>query len=493
MERRTFLKLAAAGAATSALAAPTLAQAPVTIRWWYHFDNPQNTPAALVAKFEAANPGIKVLAEAIPWGGGNDYATRLFASVVAGNAPDCAQVKLNNHARLLEMDALAPLDDMLKGWAGRSDIAENVWALNKAKDGKTYYLPLHYVVLYLYYRADLLAAAGVQPPKTPDDFLAAAKATTKGDVVGFGMRGGGGGQDNWGAFVLGGGASFAKGGMVSEKALAANRWYVDLHKTHKVTAASAPTDGFRQIVDGFKAGRSAMIIHHIGSSNDMVQALKVLKVLVLKEYKDLKALKALKVLDHKALKALKVLDHKALKVLKVLDHKALKVLKVLKGLALALKVLRVLKVILVLKVLVLVPKVLKVLRVLKVPKELALKVYKEIKEVKVLKVILVLKVLVLVPKVLKVLKVLKALKALKVFKVLKAHKALKVLEVKVLKVLRDLELELKVLKVLLVHQVVMVPKVLLVHQVVRVPKVLLVLTELMVQMELKVLKVLQVL
>ena len=273
MERRTFLKLAAAGAATSALAAPTLAQAPVTIRWWYHFDNPQNTPAALVAKFEAANPGIKVLAEAIPWGGGNDYATRLFASVVAGNAPDCAQVKLNNHARLLEMDALAPLDDMLKGWAGRSDIAENVWALNKAKDGKTYYLPLHYVVLYLYYRADLLAAAGVQPPKTPDDFLAAAKATTKGDVVGFGMRGGGGGQDNWGAFVLGGGANFTKGGMVSEKALAANRWYVDLHKTHKVTAASAPTDGFRQIVDGFKAGRSAMIIHHIGSSNDMVQAL----------------------------------------------------------------------------------------------------------------------------------------------------------------------------------------------------------------------------
>ena len=273
MERRTFLKLAAAGAATSALAAPALAQAPVTIRWWYHFDNPQNTPAALVAKFEAANPGIKVLAEAIPWGGGNDYATRLFASVVAGNAPDCAQVKLNNHARLLEMDALAPLDDMLKGWAGRSDIAENVWALNKAKDGKTYYLPLHYVVLYLYYRADLLAAAGVQPPKTPDDFLAAAKATTKGDVVGFGMRGGGGGQDNWGAFVLGGGASFAKGGMVSEKALAANRWYVDLHKTHKVTAASAPTDGFRQIVDGFKAGRSAMIIHHIGSSNEMVQAL----------------------------------------------------------------------------------------------------------------------------------------------------------------------------------------------------------------------------
>jgi multiple sugar transport system substrate-binding protein len=272
MKRRTFLKLAGAGALAAPLATPALAQQ-ATVRWWYHFDNPQNSPAELVAKFEKENPGIKVQAEAIPWGGGNDYATRLFASVVAGNAPDCAQVKLNNLARLMEMDALAPLDDMLKGWAGRSDIAESVWTLNRASNGKQYYLPLHYVVLYLYYRADMLDAAGLKPPKTFDEFLAAAKATTKGDVYGFGMRGGAGGQDNWGAFVLGGGATFAKGGMVSDKALAANRWYVSLMRDQKVVPPSAPADGFRQIVDGFKAGRSAMIIHHIGSSNEMVQAL----------------------------------------------------------------------------------------------------------------------------------------------------------------------------------------------------------------------------
>lgn len=270
--RRRFLKLAATGAAAASLPLPAIAQSTTTIRWWYHFDNPQNTPAELVAKFERENPGIKVQAEAIPWGGGNDYATRMFASVVAGNAPDCAQVKLNNHARLLEMEALHPIDDMLKGWGARSDISDSVWQLNRASNGKQYYLPLHYVVLYLYYRADLLAAAGVQPPKSFDDFLTAAKATTKGDVYGFGMRGGGGGQDNWGAFVLGGGATFAKGGMTSDAALAANRWYVALAREHKVAPPSAPTDGFRQIVDGFKAGRSAMIIHHVGSSNEMVAA-----------------------------------------------------------------------------------------------------------------------------------------------------------------------------------------------------------------------------
>ncbi len=273
MKRRSFLTMAGATAVAGALARPAIAQGTTTIRWWYHFDNPQNTPAELVAKFERENPGIKVQAEAIPWGGGNDYATRLFAAIVAGNAPDCAQVKLNNQARLLEMDALAPLDDQLKGWAGRTDIADNLWSLHRASNGKQYYLPLHYVVLYLYYRPDLFQAAGVQPPKTFDEFLAAAKATTKDGVFGFGMRGGGGGQDNWGAFVLGGGASFQKGGMVSPEALAANRWYVALSREHKVTPPSVASDGFRQIVDGFKAGRSAMIIHHIGSSNEMIGAL----------------------------------------------------------------------------------------------------------------------------------------------------------------------------------------------------------------------------
>jgi multiple sugar transport system substrate-binding protein len=92
-------------------------------------------------------------------------------------------------------------------------------------------------------------------------------------MAGFGMLGGAGGFDNWGPFVLGGGASFEKGGMVSEKALAANRWYVGLARDAKVTPASAPTDSFRQIVDAFKAGRTAMIMHHVGSANEVVAAL----------------------------------------------------------------------------------------------------------------------------------------------------------------------------------------------------------------------------
>lgn len=273
MQRRNLLQLAGGAALAAPLARPAIAQGTTTVRWWYHFDNPQNTPNALIAKFESENPGIKIAAEAIPWGGGTDYSNRLFSALVSGSAPDCAQVRLAYLARMQQMRALEPLDGMLANWAGRTDIDENVWKINRSTDGKQYFLPLHYVVIYLYYRQDMLQQAGLQPPRTFPEFLAAAQAMTKGDVYGYGMRGGGGCHDNWGPFVLGGGASFEKGGMVTPQALAANRWFVELGTKHKVIPPSAPTDAFRQVVDNFKSGRTAMAIHHVGSSKEVVEAL----------------------------------------------------------------------------------------------------------------------------------------------------------------------------------------------------------------------------
>lgn len=273
LSRRTLLKAGGAAALAAPAIRPGWAQAPTTVRWWYHFDNPANTPAQLVEKFQRENPGIRISAESIPWGGGNDYVTRLFASIVANNAPDCALVKIANQTRLLEMGALEPLDRYLTGWGARSDIPDSAWSINRAPDGKQYYLPVHYVVLYLYYRVDLFQQANLQPPQNYEQFLAAARALTRENQWGFGMRGAAGGHDNWGPFVLGAGANFQRGGMVSERALAANKWYVDLHRQHRVVPPSAPNDGFRQIVDNFKTGRTAMTIHHVGSANEMVQAL----------------------------------------------------------------------------------------------------------------------------------------------------------------------------------------------------------------------------
>lgn len=270
--RRAVLTGAAATLASPPLAAPW-AQKPVTVRWWYHFDDPKATPNALVAAFEKQNPGIKIQAESIPWGGGGDYDTRLYTALIAGNGPDTAMVKFQNMPRLLEMEALAPLDIYIDGWSARGDISDDLWKLHKAPDGKRYYLPLQYVVLYLYLRQDWFAQKNLPLPTSFDTFLSTAQALTTPDRWGFGLRGGSGGHDFWATFVLGGGAKLEKGGLVSSLALMANKWFIDLHRTRHVTPPSAPTDGFLQTINNMKAGRTAMTIHHIGSANDLVATL----------------------------------------------------------------------------------------------------------------------------------------------------------------------------------------------------------------------------
>ena len=261
------------GVLCSALACgPALAQQ--TVQYWYHFDNPEQTKImdSLVADFHARNPGITINAQNIPW---NNYYDRLFTTIAGGKAPDVAMVKLANQPQLIEMGALEPIDAQVAAWAGKADLGDNLLELNTGHDGKQYYLPLQYVVIYLYYRTDLFAKAGLQPPATCEAFVDAAKKLTVTAAAnggtpqyGFGMRGGRGGQDNWGPFVLSQ-VALKPAELTTPKAIAANQFYADLMRIHKVVPPSAPNDGFNEIINGFKSGQTAMIFHHIGSSKTM--------------------------------------------------------------------------------------------------------------------------------------------------------------------------------------------------------------------------------
>ncbi|SMC49129.1 sugar ABC transporter substrate-binding protein [Rhizobium sp. RU36D] len=266
----SYLKKLTMGVALGAMLVAGGAQAE-TVRFWYHFDNPENPMADLVKKFEAANPGITIEAENVPW---NSYYDTLYTSLVGGNAPDAAMVKLFAQPRLVEMGALEPISERIDAWPGKADLLDNLLELNKSSDGQQYYLPIQYVALYLYYRADLFEQAGLKPPTTCEEFRdAAIKLTKAPDTYGFGLRGGKGGWDQWGAFVLSQGAELKKGGLTNDKAVAANQWLIDLFQKDKVIPPSAPNDGFQEITGAFKSGKTAMTIHHIGSSNDMVKAL----------------------------------------------------------------------------------------------------------------------------------------------------------------------------------------------------------------------------
>ena len=270
--------LSVAALAAAMLVCGSAANAKDTVKFWYHFDNADNPMEDLVSRFEAKNPGIKIDAENIPW---NSYYDNLYTSIIAGSAPDAAMVKMHAQPRLVEMGALEPLDDRIAAWDGASDIQENLFDLTKGPDGKQYYLPVQYVVLYLYYRADMFKELGLEPPKTCDDFRNAAIKLTRDtngdgrkDVYGFGFRGGKGGHDHWGSMVLSReGVSFDKGGLTNDAAIAGTQFVVDLFEKDKVFPPSAPNDGFKEVTGAFKAGTTAMTIHHIGSANDMVAAL----------------------------------------------------------------------------------------------------------------------------------------------------------------------------------------------------------------------------
>ena len=250
---------------------------PTTVKFWYHFDNPEVAVNPLVEKFGKENPTVKVVPERIDW---NAYYQKLVTSIAGGTPPDVSQVKLWWQPQLVEMGALAALDDRIKGWPGRTDVFENVWNLTRYSDGKQYLMPLQMVILYMYYRVDMLQEAGLKPAATRDEFLALAKKLTRDtngdgtpDVYGFGIRGARGGHDWWGTFVLSSGAQFfdasGKSGLTTAEAVAANQWFIDLFRVHKVSPPTTPTDGFAQIIANMKSGTTATTIHHLGSAKDL--------------------------------------------------------------------------------------------------------------------------------------------------------------------------------------------------------------------------------
>ena len=257
--------------------APFTASADSTVKFWYHFDNPDNPMSDLVSKFEAANPGIKIDAQNVPW---NSYYDNLYTAIVGGNAPDAAMLKMHALPRLTEMEALEPLDERIAAWDGREDLLDNLLDLTKAEDGKQYYLPIQYVALYLYYRADMLQEAGIEPPQTCEALRDAAVKLTRDtngdgkiDTYGFGFRGAKSGHEHWGPFTLSRTGVALDDSLNSEAGVAGTQFVVDLFRNDKVFPPSAPNDGFQEIIGAFKSGVTAMTIHHIGSSNDLVEAL----------------------------------------------------------------------------------------------------------------------------------------------------------------------------------------------------------------------------
>jgi multiple sugar transport system substrate-binding protein len=255
----------------------------VNITHWVWLDNPKDpTFKNLVSQFNKSHPKIHVNLEIIPYA---DFSTKLLTASTADGLPDTSSFKLTWVPTFVANDTLEPLDGYLNKWKGLSEIDPSLLKVMKVTDDKkTYVMPWVVQVLYMYYRPSLFKAAGITSiPKTWDEWLKDAQKLTivkNGQTVqyGFGMRGAFGGQEPWGSFVFANidGNKIMDNGKAVFNTVDGNKGndlFLDLFRKYKVVPPTAPNDGLPQLKANFIAGKTAMMVHHIMSSNELVKAL----------------------------------------------------------------------------------------------------------------------------------------------------------------------------------------------------------------------------
>lgn len=266
-------------------AASGLALAQVELEYWHGFTGPDlPVMEKLVADFNASHPDIQVTAQAIPWG---ELFQQIEPSVAAGRAPDVVALNEDVITGFILRGALQEMTpEMLQG-AGidPSRFYESLWNVGTV-DGQVYGVPIHSVMLVMYYNKDLFEQAGLDPenpPRTREEFLQAARALTV-DASGNHPGDEGFDPDNlaqWAAGVptpwMGGtiaytvaaqnGVTFVGGAdegypanFDSEAAQEAVQFLVDLVNEEHVSPANATE---QSEIDAFRQGNAAMNLNGV--------------------------------------------------------------------------------------------------------------------------------------------------------------------------------------------------------------------------------------
>lgn len=119
----------------------------------------------LVPEFERENPGIRVVVQQIPWTAAHE---KLLTGFVGGSPPDLAQLGNTWIPEFAAIGALEPLDARVAASKALApgDYYEGIWKTN-GFDGATYGIPWYVDTRVLFYRRDLLKAAGYsEMPRT---------------------------------------------------------------------------------------------------------------------------------------------------------------------------------------------------------------------------------------------------------------------------------------------------------------------------------------
>lgn len=168
--------LAAAGALTSACGSNTgRGSGGDKLSQWYHAYGEAGTQDA-AKKYAKAYKDADVAIQWIP----GDYDSKISSGLLSKSGPDVFEFHFNY--QLAKSGQVVPLDDIVADV--KSDFTEIDLAANSL-DGKLYGIRMIDDPQLFFYRKSMLAKAGIAPPTTIDELIAATKALTTKDVKGL--------------------------------------------------------------------------------------------------------------------------------------------------------------------------------------------------------------------------------------------------------------------------------------------------------------------
>lgn len=189
LQHRSTRRRALKGAAALGLATPLIrsattsaAQQPVTITWFAGRDTTGYTPKQ-VAAFNAQSTNVKINYQ--EQGANTTDLHDKFVTVATAKDSTADMISMDvpfvpefaAAGWTIPVDDILPVDERTKFFSGTIDGA--------TYDGKLYAVPWFNNGPGLFYRKDLLDAAGVTPPKTYDELVKAAKQLQTPGISGF--------------------------------------------------------------------------------------------------------------------------------------------------------------------------------------------------------------------------------------------------------------------------------------------------------------------
>ncbi|WP_433162046.1 ABC transporter substrate-binding protein [Kribbella sp. CA-247076] len=183
------ISLAACGGSDSGDSSGGSSGGDQTLTYWASnqgtsLDNDKEVLTPVLQKF-TQETGIKVNLEVIGW---NDLQTRIQTAITSGQAPDVVNIGNTWAASLQATDAFLPFDgEAMDAIGGKDKFVPTALATGGKEGTDPTSVPLYGLAYGLYYNKAMFAAAGLQPPKTWEEMVAAAQKLTNPAKKQYGM------------------------------------------------------------------------------------------------------------------------------------------------------------------------------------------------------------------------------------------------------------------------------------------------------------------